>query len=171
MRIWQYGDDVNTDMLFPGKYTYACSKPEQILPHLLEDLDPKFAAEVRPGDLLLAGKNFGCGSSREQPVVGLKAAGVAAVVAKSFARIFYRSAINQGLLLVECPAAVEAYRPCDSIGIDPAAGTIAVARQSFTFPSFPHEVLAIGQAGGLLAYARAKLRTRPRKLTPSILPL
>jgi 3-isopropylmalate/(R)-2-methylmalate dehydratase small subunit len=160
MRVWQYGDDVNTDMLFPGKYTYTCSQPEQILPHLLEDLDPKFAAGVRPGDLLLAGKNFGCGSSREQPVVGLKAAGVAAVVAKSFARIFYRSAINQGLLLVECPAAVEAYRPGDAIRLDPAAGTIAVAQRSFSFPSLPKEVLAIGRAGGLLPYARAKLKAR-----------
>jgi 3-isopropylmalate/(R)-2-methylmalate dehydratase small subunit len=160
MRVWQYGDDVNTDMLFPGKYTYACSKPEQILPHLLEDLDRRFAAEVRPGDLLLAGKNFGCGSSREQPVVGLRAAGVAAVVAKSFARIFYRSAINQGLLLVECPAAVEAYRPGDSIRLDSAAGTIAVARQSFSFPSLPNEVLAIGRAGGLLPYTRAKLKAK-----------
>jgi 3-isopropylmalate/(R)-2-methylmalate dehydratase small subunit len=160
VRVWQYGDDVNTDMLFPGKYTYACSKPEQIRPHLLEDLDPQFAAEVRPGDLLLAGRNFGCGSSREQPVVGLEAAGVAAVVAKSFARIFYRSAINQGLLLVECPAAVEAYRPGDAIELDPAAGTIAVAQQSFTFPSLPEQVLAIRRSGGLLLYARARLKVK-----------
>jgi 3-isopropylmalate/(R)-2-methylmalate dehydratase small subunit len=76
MRIWRYGDDVNTDMLFPGKYTYTCSTPEEIRPHLLEDLDPEFARNVSPGDILLVGKNFGCGSSREQPVVGLRAAGV-----------------------------------------------------------------------------------------------
>jgi 3-isopropylmalate/(R)-2-methylmalate dehydratase small subunit len=164
MNVWHYGDDINTDMLFPGKYTYSCSKPDQILPHLLEDLDPKFAAGVRPGDLVLAGKNFGCGSSREQPVVGLKAAGVAAVVAKSFARIFYRAAINQGLLLVECPEAVDAYRPGDAVHLDLAAGTITVGPNSFSFPSLPKEVLAIRDAGGLLPYARAKLRlqTRPR---------
>jgi 3-isopropylmalate/(R)-2-methylmalate dehydratase small subunit len=157
-RVWQYGDDVNTDMLFPGKYTYSCSKAEQILPHLLEDLDPSFAAGVRPGDVLLAGKNFGCGSSREQPVVGLVAAGVEAVVAKSFARIFYRSAINQGLLPVECPAAVDAYRPGDAVSLDAVTGRVAVGERSFSFPNLPKEILAIRDAGGLLPYARAKLR-------------
>ena len=157
-RVWQYGDDVNTDMLFPGKYTYSCSKAEQILPHLLEDLDPSFAAGVRPGDVLLAGKNFGCGSSREQPALGLRAAGVEAVVAKSFARIFFRAAVNQGLLLVECPAAVDAYRQGDAVHLDPAAGTITVGEKTFSFPSLPEEILAIRRAGGLLPYARARLR-------------
>lgn len=162
-KVWCYGDDINTDMLFPGKYTYSCSKPEQILPHLLEDLDPQFAREVRPGDILLAGRNFGCGSSREQPVVGLKAAGVAAVVAKSFARIFYRAAINQGLLLVECPAAVEAYQPGDKVEIDLAGGQITVGEAAFAFPPLPLEILAIRDAGGLLPYARLKLRQRARQ--------
>jgi 3-isopropylmalate/(R)-2-methylmalate dehydratase small subunit len=157
-RVWQYGDDVNTDLLFPGKYTYSCAKAEQILPHLLEDLDPSFATEVRPGDVLLAGKNFGCGSSREQPALGLRAAGVEAVVAKSFARIFFRAAVNQGLLLVDCPAAVDAYRAGDMVHLDPAAGTITVGEKTFTFPSLPEEILAIRRAGGLLPYARAKLR-------------
>jgi 3-isopropylmalate/(R)-2-methylmalate dehydratase small subunit len=157
-QVWHYGDDVNTDMLFPGKYTYSCSKAEQILPHLLEDLDPSFAAGVRPGDLVLAGKNFGCGSSREQPVVGLKAAGVQAVVAKSFARIFYRSAINQGLLLVECPEAIDAYHSGDAVSLDATAGQITIGTRSFSFPGLPPEILAIRAAGGLLPYARAKLR-------------
>jgi 3-isopropylmalate/(R)-2-methylmalate dehydratase small subunit len=156
--VWHYGDDINTDMLFPGKYTYSCSKAEQILPHLLEDLDPTFAASVRPGDIVLAGKNFGCGSSREQPVVGLKAAGVEAVVAKSYARIFYRAAINQGLLLVECPEAIDAYHAGDPVSLDAAAGRITVGTQFFSFPSLPKEILAIRDAGGLLPYARAKLR-------------
>ena len=110
MKVWRYGDNVNTDQLFPGKHTYTCSTSEEILPHLLEDLDPQFAGNVAEGDILLAGKNFGCGSSREQPVVGLRAVGVQAIVAGSFARIFYRAAINQGLLLVECPDAVEAFK-------------------------------------------------------------
>lgn len=160
--VWRYGDDINTDMLFPGKYTYSCSKAEQILPHLLEDLDPRFAAEVRPGDVLLAGKNFGCGSSREQPALGLRAAGIEAVVAKSFARIFFRAAINQGLLLVECPDAVDAFREGDTVELDPAAGTIRVGQRSFSFPSLPEEILAIRQAGGLLPYARAKLKSRDK---------
>ncbi|MEN6457728.1 MAG: 3-isopropylmalate dehydratase [Thermoguttaceae bacterium] len=158
--VWRYGDDINTDMLFPGKYTYSCSKAEQILPHLLEDLDPRFAADVRPGDVLLAGKNFGCGSSREQPALGLRAAGIEAVVAKSFARIFFRAAINQGLLLVECPDAVDAFREGDTVELDPAAGTIRVGQRSFSFPSLPEEILAIRRAGGLLPYARAKLKSR-----------
>ncbi|MCE5269347.1 MAG: 3-isopropylmalate dehydratase small subunit [Planctomycetaceae bacterium] len=159
-KVWKYGDDVNTDMLFPGKYTYSCSKAEQILPHLLEDLDPQFASEVRPGDVVMAGKNFGCGSSREQPALGLRAAGIEAVVAKSFARIFFRAAINQGLLLVECPEAVDAFRAGDTVGLDPAAGTITVGGKGFSFPSLPEEILAIRRAGGLLPYARAKLRSR-----------
>ncbi|MEN6451924.1 MAG: 3-isopropylmalate dehydratase [Thermoguttaceae bacterium] len=163
-KVWHYGDDINTDMLFPGKYTYSCSKTEQILPHLLEDLDPRFAGEVRPGDLLLAGRNFGCGSSREQPAVGLKAAGVEAVVAKSFARIFFRAAINQGLLLVECPEAVDAYHEGDAVVLDPAAGTISVGGRAFSFPSLPDEILAIRRAGGLLPYVRAKLSARRRTM-------
>ncbi len=158
MRVWKYGDDVNTDMLFPGKYTYTASTPEEILPHLLEDLDPEFAGGVREGDVILAGKNFGCGSSREQPVVGLKAAGVLAVVAKSFARIFYRAAINQGLLLIACPEAVDAWREGDAIEIDAAGGRIRVGDAAFRFPPLPRELLEIREAGGLLPFTRRRLR-------------
>ena len=162
MSIWYYGDQdsINTDMLFPGKYTYTCATPEEIRPHLLEDLDPEFAARVQPGDIILAGRNFGCGSSREQPVLGLKAVGVAAVVARSYARIFYRAAINQGLLLVECPQAIEAYRPGDEVSIDPLRGEMRVGHQVFSFPSLPPAILAIRDAGGLLAYSRIKLESR-----------
>ncbi|MFA5123420.1 3-isopropylmalate dehydratase small subunit [Zavarzinia sp.] len=162
MRAWRYGDDVNTDMLFPGKYTYTCAKPDEIRPHLLEDLDPTFAANVRPGDIILAGRNFGCGSSREQPVVGLKAAGIEAVIAHSFARIFYRAAINQGLLLIECPQAVDAWHEDDEVKLDAALGTVAVGGQTFSFPTLPPEILAIREAGGLLPYTRAKLRSRKK---------
>jgi 3-isopropylmalate/(R)-2-methylmalate dehydratase small subunit len=160
MKVWKYGDDINTDMLFPGKYTYTCATADEIKPHLLEDLDAQFAAAVQPGDLLIAGKNFGCGSSREQPVVGLKAAGVQAILAKSFARIFYRSAINQGLLLIEAPAAVDAYKPGDAVALDAAGGTISIAGKAYTFPKLPPEILAVCEAGGLLEYTRAKLRAR-----------
>lgn len=149
-------------MLFPGKYTYTCSTAEEIKPHLLEDLDPSFAKNVRQGDLLFAGKNFGCGSSREQPVLGLKAVGIAAVVAESFARIFYRSAINQGLLLIECPDAVRNYSPGDSVVLDVAGGTISVGSKSFSFPKLPKEILAIRDAGGLLPYTREKLKNKKR---------
>ena len=158
MKVWKYGDDINTDMLFPGKYTYTCSTADEIKPHLLEDLDPDFAGNVQAGDLILAGKNFGCGSSREQPVVGLKAVGVQAIVARGYARIFYRAAINQGLLLVECPEAVEAYSDGDEVELDAKAGTIKVGDKTFSFPKLPEDILAISEAGGLLPYTLDALR-------------
>ncbi len=117
---------MNTDQLFPGKYTYTCSIPEEIIPHLLEDLDPRFATGVHTGDIIIGGKNFGCGSSREQPVVGLKAVGIQAIIAESFARIFYRAAINQGLLVIECPPAVKAYRDGDTVTVNADNGEILV---------------------------------------------
>jgi 3-isopropylmalate/(R)-2-methylmalate dehydratase small subunit len=160
MRVWKYSDDINTDMLFPGKYTYTCSTAEEIRPHLLEDLDPAFAKEAAAGDVILAGSNFGCGSSREQPTVGLKALGIKAVIAKSFARIFYRSAINQGLILVECAEAVDAYKPGDAVEVDPEAGRITVAGREFRFPKLPPEIIAIRDAGGLLAHVRKQLQER-----------
>jgi 3-isopropylmalate/(R)-2-methylmalate dehydratase small subunit len=162
MKVWKYGDNINTDMLFPGKYTYTCSTPEEIKPHLLEDLDPRFSQEVKEGDLIFAGTNFGCGSSREQPVVGLKAVGIQAVIAKSFARIFYRSAINQGLLLLECPEAVEAYKEGEKVVLDVDAGKLTVGESTFSFPKLPKEILAIRDAGGLLAYTRKKLKEKNR---------
>jgi 3-isopropylmalate dehydratase small subunit len=160
MKVWKYGDNIDTDMLFPGKYTYTCSTPEEIKPHLLEDLDPTFAKNVKEGDIIFAQKNFGCGSSREQPVVGLKAVGIKAVVAESFARIFYRSAINQGLTLIECPEAVQAYAEGNTIELDVDKGTIVVGGKTFTFPKLPREILAIRDAGGLLAYTRSKLKKK-----------
>jgi len=160
MRIWAYGDDINTDMLFPGKYTYTCAKPDEIRPHLLEDLDPEFAKAVQPGDIILAGKNFGCGSSREQPVVGLKAVGIEAIVAKSYARIFYRAAINQGLLLIECAEAIDAYKPGVSVQLNLKESSIAVGDLTYRFPTLPPEVMAIRNAGGLLEYTRARLRAK-----------
>ena len=160
MRIWKYGDDINTDMLFPGKYTYTCNTAEEVKPHLLEDLDPLFAKEVKEGDIILAGKNFGCGSSREQPVLGLKAVGIKAVVAESFARIFYRASINQGLLLIECPEAVKAYTDGDEIELDIESGKIIIGSKNFSFPKLPKEIIAIRDSGGLLAYTRNKLKNK-----------
>ena len=160
MKIWKYGNNINTDMLFPGKYTYTCSTAEEIKPHLLEDLDPSFSKNVVKGDIIFAGKNFGCGSSREQPVVGLKAVGIKVVVAESFARIFYRSAINQGLILIECPDAVKAYSEGDDINLDVDNGKIVVGDKTFSFPKLPKEILAIRDAGGLLEYTRSKLKEK-----------
>jgi 3-isopropylmalate/(R)-2-methylmalate dehydratase small subunit len=151
MTVFHYGqDDINTDLLFPGKYTYSCSKGPEIKEHLFEDLDPSFASKVQPGDIVMAGRNFGCGSSREQPALGLKYAGVAAVIAKSFSRIFYRSAINQGLLLVECPGAVDEWKSGAEVSVDPSLGVVKVGKKEFTFPALPGEMLEILASGGLL---------------------
>jgi 3-isopropylmalate/(R)-2-methylmalate dehydratase small subunit len=163
MKVWKYGDNINTDMLFPGKYTYTCSTPEEIKPHLLEDIDPDFSTNVQKGDIILGGENFGCGSSREQPVLGLKAVGIMAVVAKSFARIFYRSSINQGLLLIESSDAVDFYKKGDSVEIDVAKGLITINNRNFSFPLIPDEIVAIQKAGGLLDYTRKKLKKVQKK--------
>jgi len=167
MRIWKYGDGINTDMLFPGKYTYTCSKPDEIKPHLLEDLDPTFASNVQVGDIIFAGRNFGCGSSREQPALGLKAVGIHAIVAESFSRIFYRAAINQGLVLIECPEAVRAYKEGDEVQLNIEGGTITVGGKMYAFPLLPPEILAIRDSGGLLAYTRKKLAERKSTRVPS----
>ena len=160
MKVWCYGDNINTDMLFPGKYTYTCSTAEEIKPHLLEDLDPTFSKNVKPGDVIFAGKDFGCGSSREQPVVGLKAVGIKAVVAESFARIFFRAAINQGLVLIECPEAVKSYNEGDNVELDIDNGRMVVGGKTFSFPRLPKEIIAIRNAGGLLNYTRDKLKNK-----------
>ena len=162
MNVWKYGDDINTDMLFPGKYTYTCSTSEEIRPHLLEDLDSDFAKNVKEGDIILAGKNFGCGSSREQPVVGLKAVGIAAVVAESFARIFYRAAINQGLLLIECPEAIRGYSEGQEVLLSIEEGSLTIGDKTYHFPPLPPEIMAIRDADGLLPYTRMKLKERKR---------
>ena len=157
MKVWKYGDSINTDMLFPGKYTYTCATPDEIRPHLLEDLDPTFSENVKEGDLLFVGDNFGCGSSREQPVLGLRDVGIKAIIGRSFARIFYRASINQGLILLEAPEAVDAYSEGDEVDLDLENGLIIVGGKKFSFPKLPDQILAIRDAGGLLNYTRKKL--------------
>jgi 3-isopropylmalate/(R)-2-methylmalate dehydratase small subunit len=155
-RVWKYGDDVNTDVIFPGKYTYSISDPQEMAQHALEDLDPTFADNVQPGDIIVAGKNWGCGSSREQAVTCLKTAGVGAIVARSFARIYFRNCINQALPIVTCNA-VEGVEKGDEITIDFAAGTVTTPGGVYTFPPLAPEVMEILEAGGLIPYARQQL--------------
>ena len=156
-RVWKYGDNVNTDVIFPGKYTYTIShEPAALARHALEDLDPSFAAGVGSGDVIVAGRNWGNGSSREQAVTCLLAAGVQAVIAASFARIYYRNAINSGLLVIECPPFVEAVSTGDEIEIDLAATRLLAAGRSFVFPQLPQQVLEILDAGGIIPYLHAK---------------
>jgi 3-isopropylmalate/(R)-2-methylmalate dehydratase small subunit len=156
-KVWKYGDDVNTDVIFPGKYTYSVLDPAEMAKHALEDLDPEFAQNVNPGDIVVAGKNFGCGSSREQAATCLKFAGVQAVIARSFARIFFRNAINQGLPVVQCSEAVDIIQEGDVISIDFAAGQIQSEKGVFGFAPLPESILRILDAGGLIPYIKKKI--------------
>ena len=156
-KVWKYGDNVNTDVIFPGRYTYQIMPPEEMAKHALEDLDPEFAVGARPGDVIVAGKNFGCGSSREQAVACLKSAGVIAVVARSFARIYFRNAINLGLAVLQCDEAVDALEKGDTVDLDFARGEIHSAKGTFQFLPLPESVIGILEAGGLLEYTRKKL--------------
>jgi len=156
-QVWKYGDNVNTDLIFPGKYTYTLRKPDEIAAHAMEDLDPTFARNVKPGDVIVAGRNFGCGSSREQAASCLKYNGVAAIVAESFARIFYRNAINQGLPAIVCPAAVAAANAGDWVEIDLEHGEIHLPAGTFAFAPFPPNVQAILKIGGLIPFLKSKI--------------
>ncbi|RLF53825.1 MAG: 3-isopropylmalate dehydratase [Thermoplasmata archaeon] len=158
-RVWKYGDDVNTDVIFPGKYTYKLMDEKEMASHALEDLDPTFAKEVREGDVIVAGKNFGYGSSREQAVACLKAAGVKAIIARSFARIYYRNAINLGLPAIEIED-VDRFDKGDEVEVDLERGVIKNLTKNFeaTFSPFPPYVMEILNAGGLLEYVKRRLR-------------
>jgi 3-isopropylmalate/(R)-2-methylmalate dehydratase small subunit len=160
-KVWKYGDDVNTDGIFPGRYTYTVTDPGEIASHALEGLDPAFAKNVKPGDVVVAGKNFGCGSSREQAALCLKYAGVAAVVAASFARIFFRNAINAGLPTVAAPEAIPHIKAGDEITIDFPAGELTAADgSSYKFTVLPPEVIDILEAGGLVPYVKKELANK-----------
>ena len=158
-RVWKYGDDVNTDVIFPGKYTYSISDRQEMARHALEDLDPEFVKNVQPGDMIVAGKNWGCGSSREQAVICLKEAGVGAIVARSFARIYFRNCINEGLPIVTCDA-VDSVETGDEIAIDFEAGVVTTPGSKYTFPPLAPSVMEILDAGGLVPHVQQKLGIR-----------
>ena len=156
-RAWKYGDNVNTDVLFPGKYTYTAKGKEEIASHALEDLDPTFAPNVRRGDLIVGGRNFGCGSSREQAATCLVYSGVGAVIAESFARIFYRNAINNGLLAIVCPDAAQAIRGQEMVTVDVERRVIECAGGRYGFPALSATVQEILAAGGLVEQVKRRL--------------
>ncbi len=156
-RVWKYGDSVNTDVIFPGKYTYTVSDPAEMPQYAMEDLDSRFAQEVRPGDIVVGGINFGCGSSREQAVTCLKMAGVGAIIGVSFARIYYRNCINNALPAIISAKAVDAIQDGEEIEGDLEAGEIRCAAGGFTFPPLPDMAMDMMAAGGLIPYTRKKL--------------
>ena len=138
--------------MFAGNLTYNInsSEPDNIAPHLFKGFDDSFAEGVQQGDIIVAGSNFGCGSSREHPAVGLSYAGVKAVIVKSVGRIFFRSAINQGLPIIVLPEAVEAYEPGDQVTVDFVKGLVNVAGKEFTFAPLPDKLMEILEAKGLV---------------------
>jgi 3-isopropylmalate/(R)-2-methylmalate dehydratase small subunit len=156
-RVWKYGDSVNTDVIFPGKYTYTVSDPAEMAQYAMEDLDPRFAKEVRPGDVVVGGTNFGCGSSREQAVTCLKMAGVSVIIGKSFGRIFYRNCINNALPAITSAEAVDAIQDGEVIEVSLEAGEIRCAAGTFAFPPLPQMAMDMMEAGGLIPYTRRKL--------------
>lgn len=156
-KVFKYGDDINTDVIFPGKYTYTVKDPEEMASHALEDLDPDFVKNMNPGDIVLGGRNFGCGSSREQAATCLKYAGVGAVIAGSFSRLYFRNAINAGLPLVQNGQAVEMIENGETVEIDFEKGTLVCRKGTLEFPPLPDEVVGIMEAGGLVPYTRKSL--------------
>ena len=153
--VHRYGRDIDTDVIIPARYLTP-SEPSELAKHCLEDLDVEFVNNVKSGDIIVAEENFGCGSSREHAPIAIKAAGVDAVIAKSFARIFYRNSINTGLAILECPEAVDAIKNGDVVSVDTETGTITdeTTGESFTAQPFPPFIADIIEQGGLLNRTR-----------------
>ena len=155
-RVWKLKDNVDTDVIYPGKYL-PIIVPEEMAKHALEGLDKDFPKKIKKGDIIVAGFNFGCGSSREQAATSLKYAGIACVVAKSFSRIFFRNAINQGLALVESKETFDLIRDGQEIIINYKTGEIGIKDKKISFPPLPDFLMSILEEGGLIPYVRKKL--------------
>jgi 3-isopropylmalate/(R)-2-methylmalate dehydratase small subunit len=154
----KYGSNVDTDVIIPARYLNT-SDPDELASHCMEDLDPDFLQKARPGDVIVAEENFGCGSSREHAPLAIKTAGISCVIAKTFARIFYRNSINIGLPILQCPEAVDGIRAGDEVEVDTASGqitnlTTGKSFQAMPFPDFMQKLIA---SGGLIAYARERI--------------
>jgi len=156
-KVFKYGDNVDTDVIIPARYLNAPS-PEELAKHCMEDIDPAFASTVQPGDIIVGGANFGCGSSREHAPISIRACGVACVIAASFARIFYRNSINIGFPILECPEAAAAVQNGDTISVDFATGVIHddTTGEEFKAVAFPAFINRIIEHNGLLPYLKAR---------------
>lgn len=157
-KVIKYGNNVDTDVIIPARYLNT-SDPEELASHCMEDLDSEFAKKVSKGDIMVAGKNFGCGSSREHAPIAIKASGISCIIAETFARIFYRNAINIGLPIIECPEAAIDIRNGDSVTIDFDTGLIINNTTDKTykgvpFPEFMQELIA---ANGLIGYIKKQI--------------
>ena len=154
-RIWKLGDDIDTDVIYPGKYL-PIIVAEEMAEHALEGYDPEFPKKIHRGDIIVAGKNFGCGSSREQAATCLKYAGVAAIIAKSYSRIFFRNAVNQGLPLLTADL-LDDIREGEEVTIDFPGGKISYTNGGKTFPALPDSIMDILREGGLIPAVRKSL--------------
>ncbi len=154
-RAWVFGDNVDTDQIIAGRYLVKLD-PRELAKHVMEAADPKFASKVRRGDVIIAGRNFGCGSSRERAPLALKAAGISAIVAESFARIFYRNAVNRGLPVLTCAGVRRGFKTGDKVGVDMREGEARNLSTGKTFrvEPLPDFLLTILRAGGLLPYLK-----------------
>jgi 3-isopropylmalate/(R)-2-methylmalate dehydratase small subunit len=150
--VWKFGDDISTDLIIAGKYKFKTIDFDELAKHAMEGADPEFALKVSTGDIIVAGKNFGCGSSREQAPIVLQRAGVSAVIAKSFARIFYRNSFNIGLPLVECPEAVDKIKAGQTVEISLSRGSLMAGGETFSFKPIPDFLMEILKDGGLVEH-------------------
>ena len=157
MKVYKYGDNVDTDVIIPARYLNAPDE-KSLASHCMEDIDAQFSSTVEPGDIMVAGANFGCGSSREHAPLCIKTAGISVVIAKSFARIFYRNSINIGLPIMECPEAVDAISAGDTVSVDFDTGVITDETNGKVFHAepFPPFIQEIISAGGLMKSIKAK---------------
>lgn len=158
-KVWKFGNDIDTDVIIPARYLNT-SDPEELAKHCMEDASPGFSGRIAKGDIIVAGKNFGCGSSREHAPIAIKACGVSCVIAKSFARIFYRNSINIGLPILEVPEACDEISEGDEVRVDTQTGvvenlTTGKTYQANPFPEFMGKIMA---SGGLIEYVKDKVR-------------
>jgi len=162
-KTWKFGHDVDTDAIIPARYLNT-SDPKELAAHCMEDADPQFPSKIKPGDIIVAGKNFGCGSSREHAPIAIKEAGIACVIAKTYARIFYRNAFNIGLPIFESPEAAERISEGDEVAVDVEAGIIKnltknESYQATQVPPFMQQIIA---AGGLINYVAERMKNGGR---------
>ena len=156
--VWKFGDDIDTDLIIPARYLNT-TDPLELARHCMEDADPNFASAITQGDIIVGGKNFGCGSSREHAPIAIKAAGISCVIAKSFARIFYRNAFNMGLPILECEAA-DLFKSGDRLSVDFDKGDVVHVEtgRSFPTPPIPHFMQELVQTGGLMKYIAKRFK-------------
>jgi 3-isopropylmalate dehydratase small subunit len=159
-KVWNYSDveNLNTDQMFAGNLTYNINsnEPEKIMPYLFKGFDDTFSDRVQKEDIIVAGSNFGCGSSREHPSVGLAYCGIKAIICKSVSRIFYRSSINQGLAIIVQPDAVDAYKQGDVLSVNFTNGIISIGQQNFHFAPLPQKLMEIIENNGLINWIKNK---------------